>query len=135
MGPGMGITQTHELSGGRVLVAEDELLIALDIGSILSDAGAEVVGPAMTVASAVALVRTTPLSAATLDVRLGRETTEEIAFALSERRIPFIFYTGQSLTARMSEHWPDVPVVTKPAARATIIATMKAVLEGKASAL
>ena len=54
------------------------------------------------------------LSAATLDVRLGRETTEAIAAILSERNIPFLFYTGQTLPADMQARWPDSAVIVKP---------------------
>lgn len=115
---------TDELAGDRILVAEDELLIALDVGSILSDAGAEIIGPATTLTAAIELARTAPLSAATLDVRLGRETTEAIAATLCDRGIPFLFYTGQVLPDHMRERWPEAPVVSKPSCANAIVAAL-----------
>ena len=106
---------TDELAGTRILVAEDEIFIALDIRSMLLDAGAEVSGPATTIRSAKSIAQSETLSAATLDVRLGRETTEAIAAILSERNIPFLFYTGQTLPADMQARWPDSAVIVKPA--------------------
>jgi CheY-like chemotaxis protein len=119
---------TNELAGARILVAEDEIVIALEIRSILVDAGAEVVGPATTIESARAFAQQESLSAATLDVSLGRKTTEAIAAILSGRGIPFVFYSGQSLPTDMAARWPECPVIVKPADRRTIVSTIVTLL-------
>lgn len=76
---------TLPLTGVTILVFEDEPLIAMDIVTTLEDAGAEVIGPCGTVASALSLIerydRPSPLNGAVLDVDLGRETSIPIAHA------------------------------------------------------
>jgi DNA-binding response OmpR family regulator len=119
---------TNELAGARILVAEDEILIALDIRSMLIDAGAEVIGPATTIESARTFAQNESLTAATLDIRLGRKTTETIAAILSDRGIPFIFYSGQPLPPDMGARWPQCPVISKPGDQRRIVATLVAIL-------
>lgn len=122
--------ESDELAGARILVAEDEILIALDVSSMLSDAGAEVAGPATTLRSAAAIAENEPLSAATLDVRLGRATTERIAAILTERGIPFLFYTGEALPEDMRVRWPDAAVVIKPARQIQLVKAVLALMAG-----
>src|ERR1700710_1124273 len=85
------------LDGVRVLVVDDEILIALDIEATFLEAGAEAVILCLTLSEALSAAAAENLSVATLDVRLGRETSEAVAALLYERGIPFIFYSGQSL--------------------------------------
>ena len=118
----MGIKSSplmDDLAGGRILVAEDEILIALDLSSMLTDAGAEVVGPATTLRAAKAIAQSDLLTAAILDVRLGRETTDSIA-AILERQVPFVFYTGADSPADMQSRRPNSTVFVKPA-RQTVL--------------
>ena len=63
----------------RVLVVEDEFLVALDIAQQITEAGFEVVGPANSVAKAIALIDELGCDVAVLDVNLGHETAEPIA--------------------------------------------------------
>jgi CheY-like chemotaxis protein len=121
---------SDELAGARILVAEDEIMIALDISSMLSDAGAEVARPATTIRSAAAIAETEPLSAATLDVRLGRATTGRIARILAERHVPFLLYTGEALAEDMRSQWPDAVVVIKPAKQPQLVAAVLALTKG-----
>src|SRR2546421_9257076 len=86
----------RRLQGCRVLVVEDEFIIALEIQSDLEDAGATVVGPAFTLRLAMDLAAHADVSAATLDLRLGRDSVRPVARILADRGIPFVFYTGQS---------------------------------------
>jgi CheY-like chemotaxis protein len=118
-------------AGGRILVAEDEILIALDLSSMLTDAGAEVVGPATTLRAAKAIAQSDLLTAAILDVRLGRETTDSIAAILSERQIPFVFYTGEELPADMQARWPNSTVIVKPARQTALIAAIARLFDPK----
>lgn len=82
------------LSGMRVLVVEDEPLIALALEDVLEDLGCEVVGPAHTLDEAAGLGRAAPLDGAILDVNLGRDKVFPVADILSKRSIPFVFTTG-----------------------------------------
>ncbi|OHV80452.1 response regulator [Rhizobium sp. LCM 4573] len=101
------------LQGMRVLVVDDEFLIAIAIEDVLKDAGADIVS-AVTLPAALKIATEEPLSAALLDVRLGRETSEEVADTLAARAIPFVFYSGQPLPDSMREKHPGAEVLVKP---------------------
>ena len=124
MGP--KTSQDQRLQGMRILVADDEYLIAITIEETLSDAGAEIVS-ASTLAAALKSANDVSLSAAVLDVRLGRQTTEAVADALAARAVPFIFYTGQALPDSIHVKHPGVTVLIKPSNQDTFVgAVLKA---------
>jgi CheY-like chemotaxis protein len=81
------------LAGRRVLVVEDNYLIAMDLAGILERAGADVVGPVLSVQEACDALDPPP-DIATLDVQLGEETSFPIADELARRGVPFVFATG-----------------------------------------
>ena len=97
------IDENHSLRGARIMIVEDELLIALDMESAFREAGAEIVGPFTTVAAALDAAGAERLSLAVLDIRLSGATTEQVSDKLAERGIPFLFYSGQSLPPAMQE--------------------------------
>jgi CheY-like chemotaxis protein len=100
----------------RVLVVEDDALLALDIARQLADAGLEVVGPATSVAKALGLVGRIGCDVAVLDVNLGKETAEPVARELRARGTPFVVLSGYS----SEQHPPGfrgAPVLSKPARR------------------
>jgi DNA-binding response OmpR family regulator len=119
---------TVELSGHRVLIVEDELMIALDTSATFSDAGAEIVGPYSTLSQALKAAKSQAFSIAILDVRLGRDTTEPVAAALAERGVPVIFCTGQSLSKDLIAPGLVSLVIEKPARQETILAAAKRLL-------
>lgn len=80
--------------GRRVLVVEDEYLIALTIEETLTDLGAVVIGPASSLAAAMRLAVDLPLDAAILDVNIRGGTSYPVADVLADRGIPFIFCSG-----------------------------------------
>ena len=107
----------------RVLVVEDEALIAMEIESALLDAGFAVVGPAATLAAATALAAAEALWAAVLDVNLAGEPVFPVADALARRRVPFAFVTGygpEVLPARFR----DRPLLRKPCSPRTVVAAL-----------
>jgi DNA-binding response OmpR family regulator len=108
----------HELvlKGIRVLVVEDEAIIALDLKSILQAAGATVVGPARTLSAAEELAASGDLAAAILDVQLGDATVFPVVRLLRNRGIPFLFHTGRAEPRFGAE------VIVKPATSAHIVA-------------
>ncbi len=100
--------------GRRILVVEDEYVLAQDLRLELEDAGAEVLGPAPSVAEALALLaREAPPDAAILDVNLGGELVFPVAEALRERGVPFMFATGYDRSS-LPPAYADVPRCEKP---------------------
>ena len=81
------------LAGRKVLVVEDDYLVAADLAGMLERAGAEIIGPVASVQEALDALGPLP-DIATLDVQLGEETSFPIADELTKRGIPFIFATG-----------------------------------------
>jgi CheY-like chemotaxis protein len=82
------------LENRRILVVEDDPIVALDLQSILEAAGATVVGPAREVPEAISFIEGSNVSAAVLDYRLQAGDTLPLARMLEERRIPFLFETS-----------------------------------------
>ncbi len=101
------------LNGKRVLLVEDESLVAMLLETILEDVGCIPVGPAPSVAAALDLVTTEAIDAAILDVNVAGQTVFPVADALSDRGVPFIFSTGYG-EGGLPEHWRSHPTVQKP---------------------
>ncbi|WP_368744755.1 PAS domain S-box protein [Desertibaculum subflavum] len=101
------------LQGRRVLVVEDEALIALDIAATLEEAGCVVVGPASTLEQAKAEIHATSIDAALLDANLAGQPVDEVAEALAARAIPFAFLTGYGRQALPAAH-RHAPLIRKP---------------------
>jgi DNA-binding response OmpR family regulator len=78
----------------KVLVVEDESLLAFEMGDILKEAGYEVVGPVDTVAKALALIDSREPHAAFLDCNLDGESSTAVALTLTAKNIPFVVMTG-----------------------------------------
>ncbi len=78
----------------RVLVVEDELVIAIDLESELRDRGFDVLGPAGSVEDAMRLIDAEQPTLALLDVNLGGSDSMEIAKRLEEMAVPTIFVSG-----------------------------------------
>lgn len=95
------------LQGRCVLVVEDEYFIADAMQRGLRKAGARVVGPAASVAEALALLQAEPVDGAVLDLNLDNEKTFPVADALEARGIPFLFATGYNL-ADIPPDWRHV---------------------------
>ncbi len=108
-------TEPDGLAGKRVLVVEDEMLLALDLEEGLRRAGSDVVGPAGSLRQALELAETEMVDAAILDVNLGGEAVFPLAHLLGQRGIPYLFATAYS---GMDEIYPpdvrSVPRLSKP---------------------
>jgi CheY-like chemotaxis protein len=96
-----------------ILVVEDEFLIALDIVAALEQAGIPVVGPASTVADALAAIEGKALRGALLDAHLAGEHAGRIADALAARGIPFAFVSGYGRES-LPPAYGQAPLVRKP---------------------
>jgi CheY-like chemotaxis protein len=106
----------------RVLVVEDEILVAMDLQAVLEDGGYDPVGPASTVAQALALIER-GVDAALLDVNLGREDSLPIAEALLTRGHPFVFLTGYA-ARDFPERFASAPRLIKPVRTVELFETM-----------
>ena len=95
---------TAELAGAKVLVVEDEFLVATLIEEMLADAGCLVSGPIPRVAEALDAVEHEAYDAAILDVNLAGDRIDPVADALSRRNVPFIFVTGYNTGALPRGH-------------------------------
>jgi len=78
----------------RILLVEDDAIIALDLAQSMAEAGYDVLGPAARVAEALDLLRDSGCDAAVLDINLGEETSEAVAIELERRSIPFVTLSG-----------------------------------------
>lgn len=100
-------------SAPRVLVVEDEALIALLIAESLERGGFKVVGPVTSVAKALALLEHEDCEVAILDIRLGNESAEPIALELRARGTPFVTLSGYAPNQRASA-FEGAPMLVKP---------------------
>ncbi len=94
------------LKGARILIVEDELLVANYLEELLGMEGCIVLGPASRVPEALDLIERERPEAAVLDLNLQGERTNAVAEALAARRVPFVIVTGYG-----AEHIPDEPVL------------------------
>jgi CheY-like chemotaxis protein len=92
------------LKYARVLVVEDDVLLARCIADLLEDAGAIVIGPATSVGSALRLLADESIDMASLDIDLGHETSIAIADRLDRSRIPFIYLSGRCMHGLPAPH-------------------------------
>jgi CheY-like chemotaxis protein len=109
------MTQDAVLSGLRLLVVEDETMIALMLEDMLDTFGCVVVDVAGTLSKGLALVTNEDLDldGAILDVNLGGEKVYPVAERLTARGVPFFFCTGYGL-AGLAADFAHVPTLTKP---------------------
>lgn len=107
------LSRASALHGKRILVVDDEPLIAMDVVTSLRDAGCEAAGPASTVEKALALIESTDLDAALLDANLGGRTVDDIAAALTRRNVPFVFMTGYGKDG-LPRAFNHVTMISKP---------------------
>ena len=97
----------------RILIVEDEMLVAMNIEDMLLDLGHEVAGLASRLEPALSLAREAAFDVAMLDVNLAGEASFPVADALRERGIPFLFATGYGIQG-IAEDYRDAPVLQKP---------------------
>ena len=86
--------EARQPSGKRLLVVEDDAMVATTIADILEDAGYEVIGPVRNVAEALNAVEVDGPDAAILDFTLNRANTLALAEVLAKRGLPVLFVTG-----------------------------------------
>lgn len=113
------------LAGCRILLVEDDAMIAMDLAQMLGAMGAEVVGPAATVQEALALIAEARnrIDRAVLDINLRGEQGFVVADALAAAGVPFVFATGYDARAIPAQH-AEVPLFEKPIDPARLAAAL-----------
>jgi len=119
---------TATLEGIRVLVVEDEFLVATLIEEMLQSAGCVVLGPVARVAEALDAVDHETYDAAVLDVNLGGDRIDPVADALSRQHIPFMFVTGYN-TGGLPGEYAARPRLSKPFKMADLLGTLMGLLK------
>jgi CheY-like chemotaxis protein len=97
----------------KVLVVEDEGLLAFNLEEMLQDLGHQVVGTAARVEAAARILEREPVELVVLDVNLNGTLSYGLAETLRSRGVPFVFATGYG-SAGLETGWRSVPVVQKP---------------------
>ena len=111
------------LEGMRILVVEDEYLVADLLENVLEEAGCVVCGPIPRLAEAVEAADTANCDIAVLDVNLAGESVSPVADILARRKVPFIFITGYGQAALPGRH-AERPRLGKPFKIADLLRTL-----------
>lgn len=117
------------LKDARVLVAEDNLIIALDLVAELEESGACVLGPAARVQDGLALVEGALPDGAILDVDLLDGPVTPLAEQLLERQVPCVFCTGVGLPETLTARHPGLKVCSKPCLPQRLAECLTALME------
>lgn len=102
----------NTLTGKRILIVEDEPIVAMCLEDMLQGLGCLIVGPAARLSEGLALATDEQVDAAILDVNLGKDRSYPIADLLRARSIPFVFATGYGRTDYAMA--PDAGLLEKP---------------------
>ena len=126
------MSKDQPLQGARILIAEDEPLLAFDMMNVLLNAGATVIGPAMCLERTLELALAETLNCGVLDVRLRDGLVFPAAQLLRERGTGVVFHTGQMDPEGLRRDWPGAEVLTKPAPLRLLIPAVLTACCGKA---
>lgn len=116
--------------GRRVLVVEDEALVATQIEDVLARAGYTVLGPAARVSEAFDQLYVTAPDAALLDINLAGDASFPLAELLRAKRIPFAFCSGYGETAAVPDSLRDAPLIAKPFEPADLLELVASLTRG-----
>jgi DNA-binding response OmpR family regulator len=119
------------LYGSRILVVEDDVIVAFEIVTALRVAGAEVLGPALSLSRALEIATTEDLDCAVLDVMLRDGTVFRAARLLRHKGVGVVFYTGDFDLGRLRRAWPGAQVLLKPASPKLLVEAVRAVCAQK----
>lgn len=115
------------LRGQTVLVVEDEALVAMEFASVLEQQGCVVIGPAASVARALALIEKQRPDAALLDLNLNGTSALPVAAILGEQNVPFVVVTGYG-AAPPNDELRQAPRLTKPVRECDLVRTLRQLL-------
>jgi DNA-binding LytR/AlgR family response regulator len=107
----------------RVLIVEDEWLLAEDVASLLREAGHLIVGPVASSEAGRSLIETKKADVALLDIQLNAQNSFGLAEYLQERMVPFAFLSG-FVETDVPAHLRHHKALMKPSTKAEILATV-----------
>jgi DNA-binding response OmpR family regulator len=110
----------------RILLVEDEALIAMMLEDMLKQSGVIVLGPVGTAAEALASIEQNSLDCAILDYKLVDGSSRRVADALVERNVPFVFASGYDSSV-IDSRYPNAPFLEKVFDRAQLLAAISAI--------
>lgn len=115
----------ERLLGKRILIVEDQALLALELQFAFEDEGAEVIGPALSLAAArQAVVEHVEIDLAVLDVDLSGADVYPVAAMLQQRGVPFVFHTGHGTEPEIHALFPGATICIKPTLPHALIAQL-----------
>ena len=120
---------THHLAGKRVLIVEDDNILAITLAEEFAAEGAEVIGPAATVTDALDVIARNDLDGAIVDINLRGKAAFPVADALADRHIPFVFATGYLVAGHIPVRHADVRRFEKPTAPGVICRALEEAME------
>lgn len=118
------------LRDARVLVVEDEFIVAALLEERLRSLGCDVVGPAATVAEALEMLAVEPVDVAVLDVNIAGEKVFPVADELEARGVPFIFATAYG-AAGIADRHGQKSVLDKPYQERALEHALRAAVQGR----
>ncbi len=107
------------VNGNRIMIVEDEALVAMVVSDAVTELGYQVVGPFSRPPDAIAAVKDGDIGAAILDINLAGTLVYPVAEELTLRGIPFVFVTGYGIES-IDKRFADIPVLQKPIERETL---------------
>lgn len=119
---------TRDLEGRRILVVEDELLVAMEVEDVLQEQGCEVLPGASTVKDALARIEEYRPDLVILDRNLDGERTSKVAEELNRTRVPFIVMTGYVNGVADEPAMVGAPCIQKPWTAAELIRQLQQML-------
>jgi DNA-binding NtrC family response regulator len=127
---GIAAVTNASLSGVRVLVVEDEMMVSMLLEDMLADIGYTPVGPATRVESALKLIEEGGFDIAILDVNLNGEESYPVADALTARAIPFVFASGYN---GLRQKYRSIPSLQKPFRQSDLEQILAGALSGRSA--
>jgi PAS domain S-box-containing protein len=115
-GNGAAVMDLKHKDKPRVLLVEDEALVAMMIQDTLAEFGFQVIGPLSTASEALSAARESHFDAAVLDINLGDGLVYTVAEILGVRGVPFVFVTGYDVDS-IDPRFSDIPILQKPIER------------------
>jgi PAS domain S-box-containing protein len=127
--PHIGGSKGPSLAGKRLILVEDEPLVAMDLACCLKDLGCELVGTAMSLETGHRLLTTASYDAALLDANLSGHPVDELAAVLAQRGTPFAFVTGYGREG-LPAAFKDAPLINKPVSIDKLRSTIQQLVQG-----
>ena len=125
----MQVLASKPLLGCRVLVVEDEMLLAMELESLLEEQGCAIIGPVSTVGRALSLLDNERVDVALLDLNLNGQPAAPVAAALTAQGVPFVLVTGYGESQSSEPELQGAPRVDKPVDHQELVRALAHVLE------